>query len=394
MLKHRMPRIFWGWSTLTVLVAVLLVAAVLTGLTMAEATPVAVAQDAYPPLAPLPPMPQPLDNPITAEKAELGRLLFFDPRMSGDGSLSCNSCHSASDGWGARTPISFGGPGTSHWRNASTILNSGYYGKLNWDGARKSIEHQNSGAWGGAVAGNLDGALAEERLAQIPEYVERFRSIWGTDHPLMDQALLAVATYQRTITSLNVPFDKYIEGDETAISEAAIRGYELFIGEANCIACHNGALVSDDSYHATGVPQNPDFYTSPLKQITFRYEQAAKGVPEEIYRTTDQDLGLYYVTKQDIDKGKFRTPSLRDLCYTSPYMHNGVFGSLEEVVAFYNEGGGEAANKDPQLQPLGLSDEQQSDLVEFLNSLCGDPVTDTVPELPPYGVFEMGEGGE
>ncbi len=214
---------------------------------MAEATPVAVAQDAYPPLAPLPPMPQPLDNPITAEKAELGRLLFFDPRMSGDGSLSCNTCHSASDGWGARTPISFGGPGTSHWRNASTILNTGYYGKLNWDGSKKSIEQQNKGAWGGAVAGNLDGALAEERLAQIPEYVERFKSIWGTDYPLMDQALLAVATYQRTITSLNVPFDKYIEGDETAISEAAIRGYELFIGEANCIACHNGPLVSDDS---------------------------------------------------------------------------------------------------------------------------------------------------
>jgi len=389
MQKKRTSRRLWVWP----IVALLLVTVVMTGLSMAEPTPVA-AQDAYPPLAPLPPMPQPLDNPITAEKAELGRLLFFDPRMSGDGSVSCSTCHSASDGWGSRTPISVGGPGASHWRNAQTILNSGYYGRLNWDGAAGSIEHQNSGIWDSAVAGNLDSALAEERLAQIPGYVERFKSIWGTDYPLMDQALMALATYQRTINSLNVPFDKYIEGDETAISEAAIRGYELFIGEANCIACHNGPLASDDSYHATGVPQNPDFFTNPLEQITFRYEQAVRGVSEEVYRTADRDLGLYYVTGEDVDMGRFRTPSLRDLCYTSPYMHNGVFGSLEEVVAFYNEGGGESVNKDPQLQPLGLTDEQQSDLVEFLNSLCGNPVTDTVPDLPPYGVFEMGEGGE
>ena len=295
---------------------------------------------------------------------------------------------------GARTPISFGGAGTSHWRNAQTILNVGYYGKLNWDGARKSIEHQNSGAWGGAVAGNLDSALAEERLAQIPDYVERFNRVFGTSYPKWDDALRAVATYQRTVTSINAPFDSFIEGDEEAISDAAKAGYELFTGKAGCIACHNGPLTSDDSYHATGVPQNPVFFTDPLKQITFRYEQAAKGVPEEVYRTTSDDLGLYYVTKQEIDMGKFRTPSLRDLCYTSPFMHNGLFNTLEEVVAFYNDGGGEGPNIDPLIQPLGLSDGEQSDLVAFLESLCGIPVTDQAPELPPYGVFQMVEGGE
>ncbi|MBW7883028.1 MAG: cytochrome-c peroxidase [Caldilineaceae bacterium] len=351
-------------------------------------------QPDYPPLAPLPPVPEPLDNPITPEKVELGRLLFFDPRMSADGSISCNSCHAAADGWGARTPISFGGAGTSHWRNAQTILNTGYYSKLNWDGAAKSIEAQNAGAWGGGVAGNLDSALAEERLAQIPEYVERFKQVFGTDYPLWDDALKAVATYQRTIVSQNVPFDAFLQGDEAAISDAAQRGYTLFTGPAGCIACHNGPLVSDDSYHATGVPQNPDFLDSPLKQITFRYEQWIKGATEDVYRTTGQDLGLYYVTKQDIDKGKFRTPSLRDLCYTAPYMHNGVMSTLDEVVAFYNEGGGATPNKDPLLKPLNLTAEEQADLVAFLESLCGDKVMDEIPELPAYGLWDMGQGGE
>ena len=347
-------------------------------------------QEEYPPLAPLPPVIAPADNPITPEKVELGRLLFFDPRMSADGSLSCNSCHPAANGWGARTPISFGGPGTSHWRNAQTILNVAYYGKFNWDGKAKGIENQNAGAWGGAVAGNLDKSLAEERLAQIPEYVDRFRTVFGSDWPKFDDALRAVATYQRTIVSQNVPFDAYLDGAFIAISEEAKRGYAL--AQESCIACHNGPLVSDDSYHATGVPQNPDFWSSPLKQITFRYEQLAKGVPEEVYRSTSDDLGLYYNTKQEIDKGKFRTPSLRDLCYTSPYMHNGVFGTLEEVVAFYNAGGGDTPNKDPLLQPLDLSAEEQADLVAFLESLCGDPVTDEAPDLPPYGVFNMTQG--
>ncbi len=347
------------------------------------------AQGEFPALATLPAVPEPLDNPITPEKVELGRLLFFDPRMSADGSMSCNSCHSAATGYGATTAISFGGPGTSHWRNASTLLNVAYYTKLNWDGAKKSIEQQNSGAWGGAVAGNLDKTLAEERLAQIPEYVKRFKDVFGAEYPRWDDALKAVATYQRTLVSRNVPFDAFLEGDESAISDAAKRGYELFQGEAGCIACHNGFLVSDDSYHATGVPTNPDFLNSPLKQITFRYEQWAKGATEYVYRTTSQDYGLYYVTKQDVDQGKFRTPSLRDLCYTAPYMHNGVFTSLEEVVAFYNDGGGKTPNKSELISSLNLSTDEQSDLVAFMESLCGEQVSDEAPELPPYGVFSV-----
>ena len=178
------------WSG-AALLAALLFAAVLA---VDSPTASVIAQDEYPPLAVLPPVPIPADNPITPEKLELGRMLFFDPRMSADGSLSCNSCHPSDAGWGVRTPISFGGPGTSHWRNSPTLLNIGYYTKLNWDGAKKSIEKQNSGAWGGAVAGNLDKALGEERLAQIPEYVERFNAVYGTDYPHFDDALAAATS--------------------------------------------------------------------------------------------------------------------------------------------------------------------------------------------------------
>lgn len=368
-----------GWM------AGLLVVALVVGVFAFGAS--ATAQDNLPPLAPLPPPPNPLDNPYTPEKVELGRHLYFDPRMSGDGSMSCNSCHPASTGWGAPTAISFGGPGTSHWRNASTILNTAYYSKLNWEGNAGSIEKQNSGAWGGAVAGNLDNTLAEERLAQIPGYVERFQTVFGNEYPSWDNALDALAAYQRTIVSRNVPLDAYLGGDSGAISDGAKRGLELFSGKAGCLNCHNGALVSDDRYYNIGVPTHPDFFDSPLKQITFRYEQLAKGAYEKLYRSTTEDLGLYYVTKQDIDQGKFRTPSLRDLCYTGPYMHNGYFDTLEEVVAFYNAGGGEHVNKDPRIVPLNLSAEEQADLVEMLRSLCGDQVTDEAPELLPYGEY-------
>ncbi len=335
-------------------------------------------------LAPLPPPQGPPDNPISDAKRELGRLLFFDARMSGDGSLSCASCHPPQTGWGAPGPLSFGYPGTVHWRNASTLLNVAYYNRLNWEGAAKSIEEQNEGAWTGAVAGNLDPVMAEERLAQIPEYVSRFQQVFGTETPRFEDALRAVATYQRTLVSRNVPFDAYLAGNEGAIGEGARRGLALFQGKAGCIACHNGPLLSDQRLYALGVPMHEDFSTNPLRQITFRWETWVKGSDEKSYRTATEDYGLYFVTKQESDKGKFRTPGLRDLCFTAPYMHNGVFETLDQVVAFYNAGGGPHRNKDPRIRPLGLSEQERADLVSLLESMCGERILDEAPRLPPY----------
>tara|TARA_R110002095_G_scaffold152237_4_gene132322 strand:+ start:376567 stop:379215 length:2649 start_codon:yes stop_codon:yes gene_type:complete len=338
----------------------------------------------FPPLTLLPAVPTPADNPLTPEKIELGRQLYFDHRMSADSSMSCNSCHPVTTGWTIQTPISMGGPGTSHWRNSQTILNVGYYGKLNWDGAKSSIESQNNGAWTGAVASNLDPTLGEERLAQIPDYVKQFQTIYGTDLPRWDDALRSVASFQRTINSNKTPFDRFLKGDPSALSPAAKRGHHLFQGKAGCISCHNGPLASDDNYYAIGVPQNPDFLTSPIKQITFRYELAAKGVPQKTYRSAFTDDGLFYVTKREADRGKFRTPSLRGLTHTAPYMHNGLFGTLEEVIDFYNTGGGSTANKSSLIRPLGLNEQEQSDLLAFLKSLSGKPIQIERPVLPEY----------
>ncbi len=342
----------------------------------------------FPPLAVLPPVSFPLDNPYSDAKAELGKLLYFDTRMSGDGSFSCNSCHPASDGsWAVSSPISFGYPGSTHWRNSTTIINSAYYSKVNWDGSATSLEKQANGAWTGAVAGNVDSAMAEERLAQIPEYVRLFSGAFGDPYPTYNHALLAVATFERTIVSRNVPFDAYLQGDESALSDDARAGLDLFNNKARCIACHNGALISDDSYHNTGVPTSPLFSQSVLNQITFRFQHWSKGVSEDLYNKATVDLGLYYVTKLDSDKGKFRTPGLRDVCFTAPYMHNGVFNTLEEVVAFYNQGGGDDPNKDTLLQPLNLTEIEQAYLIAFLESLCGDKIIIDAPFLPPYEVI-------
>ena len=181
------------------------------------------------------------------------------------------------------------------------------------------------------MAGNLDAAMAEERLRQMPAYVRRFKEIFGADAPSFGDALRAVAAFEATITSRNAPFDSYIEGDDTALSSGALRGAELFVGKAGCFQCHGGPLFSDQDFHNTGVPPNAEFESNPLRQITLRYQHRARGVPESVYRSADRDLGLYYTTKRDEDKGKFRTPSLREVELTGPYMHNGAFKTLEEV---------------------------------------------------------------
>jgi cytochrome c peroxidase len=344
-------------------------------------------------LGPLPPLPVPADNPMSETKVELGKLLFFDQRMSGDGSTSCAICHQPELGWGSGSSISPGYPGTSHWRNSQTVINSAYLPKLFWAGEVLSLEKQAESAWTGNLAGNLDPAMAEERLNQIPEYVRLFAEAFGAP-PNWGAALRAVAAFERTLVTQNVPFDAYAQGDQDALSPEALRGLALFQGKANCIACHNGPLFTDNNYHALGVPRSPEYDSKINVQIALRYQHLSRGVPEEVYRGADRDLGLYYMTKREEDMGKFRTPPLRYLCYTAPYMHDGVFSTLEEVVAFYNAGGGDTPNKSKLIKPLNLTTAEQSDLVAFLESLCGDALIVDVPEAPPYEVFPVAAGGE
>ncbi|MCK8464016.1 cytochrome-c peroxidase [Aliiroseovarius sp. S1339] len=341
----------------------------------------AMAQD-VPPLATLGPAPIPADNPMTPEKIALGEKLFWDGRLSGNGAMPCSACHLPDAGWGTATPISFGYPGTQHWRNSQTIVNSAYYNKLFWDGASRSLELQAKAAAGGGVAGNGDGSMMEMRLRFVPEYVAAFKEVFGTV-PHISAAWMAIAAYERTIVTdaTKVPFDRFLAGDETAMSDEAKRGMELFNGKANCISCHNGALVSDQKFYNIGVPAAAEFEEDPLYQITLRWELYQKGGRHEDYKTGADDLGLYHQTKRPDDKHKFRTPSLRELRWTEPFMHNGGLETLADVVAFYNAGGGEGQTAG--LTPLGLSSEEEADLVAFLEALSMDePLLLDEPELP------------
>lgn len=366
--------------------------AVPTAVALGVLTAIAGAADA-PPLGPLPPVPEPPDNPTTAAKVELGKKLFWDGRLSGNGTMPCMACHRPDLGWGTGTPISFGYTGNQHWRNSQTIYNSAYYNKGFWDGSVTSLEAQALSAATGAVGGNGDPAMMETRLRLVPEYVTAFKEVFGTEWPQINDAWKAIAAFERTIVSdpNKVPLDRYINGDKSAIGEAAKRGMALFQGKAGCIRCHNGPLLSDQNFHKLGVPENPVFKEDPLYQITLRWEVYQKGVPEAGYRSADRDLGLYYVTKNPRDADKFRTPSLRELKYTAPYMHNGVFAALEEVVAFYDAGGG-VAGADRELQPLHLAPAEKKDLVEFLNSLSLDqPMVIEDPPLPETAPLPKGK---
>jgi len=336
-------------------------------------------------LSALGPPPEPADNPTTPAKVELGKMLFFDGILSGNGTMPCAACHLPDQGWGLNTQISFGYPGTTHWRNSQTVVNSAYYKKLFWAGASKSLEAQARSAARGGVAGNGEDDMMEARLAFVPEYREAFREVFGDDWPLVRHAYMAIAAFQRTLVQTDTPFDNYMRGDDDALSEAQKRGLDLFAGKANCVACHSGPLLTNEAYYNTGVPPYAGWEEDELAQITFRFELFAKGSTEEMYRTTKDDPGLYFRTKQKADKGKFRVPSLRYTAYTAPFMHNGMIETLRDVVVFYNEGGGEnefAANKSELIQPLGLSDGEIDDLVAFLESLSGEEILIEEPDLP------------
>ena len=255
-----------------------------------------------------------------------------------------------------------------------------------WDGTLDSLEIQARSAMQAPVEGNGKPYVVEMRLRLIPEYVARFRQVFGSEWPQMDDAWRAIAAFERTVVSdpRQVPFDRYLAGDHNALSDAARRGMALFEGKAGCIRCHYGALATDEGFHALGVPRQPLFDANPLVQVAVRWQNRQRDVPSAVYRDLDEDLGRYYQTRDKADIGKFRTPSLRELKYTAPYMHNGVFATLREVVDFFDAGGGETPNKSPLLRPLGLSDEEKNDLVAFLAALSMErPMIVAVPALPP-----------
>lgn len=316
---------------------------------------------------PLPPL------KFNAQQAEIGKRLFFDPRLSGDAAISCASCHVPEAGFSDGKPLSDAYPGTLGFRNTPTLINTAYKAQLGipWfhdgrlgtnlnDVTRDQITE--------TIWMNMDMRLMQERIKQDPVYIKMFLEA-GLGEPSNGKVRNLIPEYLKTLTSQNVPYDN------RKISPEASLGESLFFGKANCSSCHNGPLFSDGKPHNLGVPENPEIYSDPLRGVTFVAFNMFMG--NENYMNLRQDVGAHVVThKADkSDVGSFVTPTLRELVQTAPYMHNGMLPTLEDVVEFYDRGGVEVAHQDPAIQPLGLTAEEKAGLVAFLKSLSGDPLT-------------------
>ncbi len=335
---------------------------------------VTAAEAAYPPLGPLAEA-----KPANPDMAELGRRLFFDRRLGGDMSLSCATCHHPQRGWGDDEPLSRAYPGAEYFRNSPSLINARHRVRFMWDGrldgadlatvVRDQVTE--------APFLNADGRLVQERLKQVPEYTALWEKAFGKGaDPYGPRMFTAIGEFLKTLQSTNVPFDKFLAGDANAISEQAKAGYKLFTGKAACLQCHNGPMASDGQFHRLGVPENPEVWNNPLRAITMLRHYSTSGMPN--YMNARTDVGYYAISKDKRDRGKFLTPSLRELKHTAPYMHNGLFKTLEEVVDFYDNGGGPGS----ELKPLGLTGAEKKALIAFLESLSGDPVEVPIPPAP------------
>ncbi|MCX7148298.1 MAG: hypothetical protein NTY05_02640 [Rhodocyclales bacterium] len=333
---------------------------------------------------------QPLPEPkFNKAQAELGRYFFFDVRMSGDAALSCASCHDPAKGWGDGKPLSIGYPASEYFRNSPTIINATFKNRFMWDGR---LDGSDAGTlvrdmMTEAHTMNMDARLAQERVKQVPEYV----AMWQTavkkgDDPNGMRIFNIIGEFIKSVTSKNAPIDKFLKGDAAALSAEAKAGYEVFKGKGNCVACHNGPVGSDGKLHKTGVPENPEVWNDPLRAITMLRHYSTSGMPN--YMSARTDVGSYAITKDKRDIGKFATPSIRDLKYTAPYMHNGMFATLDQVIDFYDRGGGAGS----ELKPLNLAAAEKQALKTFLlDGMSGDPVTVEIPKMPAYQVRAFGK---
>lgn len=299
----------------------------------------------------LPPVVHPRENLPTAEKISLGRQLYFDGRLSSDGRVSCASCHDPAKGFSNGEQFATGIDGKKGGRNSPTIINSAY-GKLQfWDGRAKSLEDQALGPIQNPIEMNMGLEDLVSRLNGIEGYQKQFQKVFGTE-VTSDGIAKAIAAYERTVLSGGAPYDKFRAGDQAALTEASMRGMKLFFGKANCSACHSGASFSDNGFHNIGIPGS--------------------------------DEGRAVISKSSGDKGSFKTPTLREIARTAPYMHDGSLKTLEEVVTRYNKGGTPHPQLDEEIFPLKLTDAEAADLVEFLKQGLSSEnyPAHTSPELP------------
>jgi cytochrome c peroxidase len=295
-------------------------------------------------------VPYPKDDPFSDTKAKLGRVLFFDPLLSGSKLHSCASCHNPGLSWGDGEPQAVGEKQLP--LRAPTLLNVAWTPKLGWDGHFRDLESVAIGPLSSPDNMNLPVADLIARLSVIPDYVASFNVAYGKGDITQRRIEQALATFERSIVSNEAPFDRWIGGDPTAISESAKRGFVLFNTKANCAACHSGWAFTDSSFHDVGV---------------------AKG--------DDTGRGKLFPTSVKL-KYAFKTPTLRDVARRGPYMHDGSVATLDDVIALYDRGGIDRPSRDSEIHPLNLSPGEKADLIAFLQTLNGTPTAYAVPPLP------------
>lgn len=329
-------------------------------------------------LEPFKNIPFPENNPQTPEKIELGKMLFFDRRLSGDGTMSCATCHIPELGFTDGQAISLSYPTTKNWRNAPTLINVAFSRFLFHDGRAQTLEDQALFPMMSAFEMNQNLDFVEEEIRSVPEYLKRFKEIFGSDDITRERMAMAIASFERSLVSRDAPIDSYLNGNLTALSPEAEKGYTIFTGKGKCITCHYGTSLIDDKFHALNVPEHPEFETDARVAATRRF--VAKLYHYEDFRNLKEDPGRYLISKDMKDWRAFKTPTLRDISKTGPYMHNGVFESLEEVIDFFDKGGGQG---NTVLKPLNLDSEEKRALKLFMvEALSGNDVNITVPKIP------------
>jgi cytochrome c peroxidase len=329
-------------------IAAVTIAALLAGMAASSAGDIAALKEGYkrPTAVPFPP-----SNPYTLEKAALGKALFFDPRLSGFENMNCASCHNPSFGWEVPVKTPVGAQNTHLGRQAPTVLNAAWREPFFWDGRAPTAEEQAKGPIQAPGEMNLPLDVAVTRLSGIPGYKSWFDKVFPQKGITPDTIVAAIATFERTVVASYAPFDKWIDGDESAISESAKRGFALFNGQAQCSGCHSGWEFSDNAFHDIGT--------------TVTDEGRAKIDPSD-------PKAMY----------AFKTPSLRDIAQRAPYMHAGQLATLEDVMIHYLAGGIDRPSRSPLMSAIDLNDKDVDDLVAFMATLTGEKQVVTLPVLP------------
>lgn len=317
-------------------------------------------------LAALSAVPVPSDNPQTPAKIELGKRLFFDTRLSLDRASSCATCHAPEKAFADGLPRAKGFQGATLPRNSPTVLNAAYNAAQFWDGRAATLDEQCKGPLLAPAEMNmLDEKHLVDRLNSIPGYKNDFQSIFN-GLPALDNVARAIAAFERTLVTPDSRFDRYASGDKSALTDAEKRGLILFIGKAACSECHQGPNFTDNKYHNLGM-------------------LPGHGNPA--------DLGRYAITKKEEDRNAFKTPTLRNITLTAPYMHDGSVATLEQVIELYDRGGDDGPNKSKLIYKLNLTTQEKADLLAFLKTLTGTLPQVKLSEMYPEAAHSNGDSG-